>query len=189
VILEPMQTQFFPEPLFFNEPLMNGIQAKIVLMDQNYLETSESRLPYDWAVLQLFPYQKDPRLTNNKMLTCNFDYDFKEEENGLINIPGYPNEEKDFTTFPSREGSHRRIERKDEDICSLYFDENVADSLSQTGQQLFYKHSTTEGSGGSPLLLLDEKATPKKYSVIGVHVGVIGTKSAGVLLRSLSRVD
>jgi hypothetical protein len=65
----------------------------------------------------------------------------------------------------------------------------VADSLSNTGQLLFYKHSITAGSGGSPLLLLDEKATQKKYSVIGVHVGVIGTKSVGVLLRSSSRFD
>jgi V8-like Glu-specific endopeptidase len=168
---------------------MNGIQAKIILMDPMYLETSESRLPYDWAVLRLFPHEKDPRLSKNKMLTCNFDYDFKEEENGLINIPGYPNEQKDFTTSPSREGSHRRIERKDEDICALYSDETMADSLSKTGQLLFYKHSTTTGNGGSPLLLLDEKATPKKYSVIGVHVGVVGTKNVGVLLSSLSRVD
>jgi hypothetical protein len=106
-----MQTQFFPEPLFFGEPLMNGIQAKIVLMDQNYLETSESRLPYDWAVLQLLPHKKDPRITKNKMLTCNFDYDFKEEENGLINIPGYPNGEKDFTTSPSQNENYYRIER------------------------------------------------------------------------------
>jgi V8-like Glu-specific endopeptidase len=156
-------------------------------MDQNYLETSKStRLPCDWAVLQLFPHEKDPRITKNKMLTCNFDYDFKEEENGLISIPGYPNEERDFTTSPSREGSHRRIERKDEDICALYFDQAMADSLSTTGQLLFYKHSTTQGTSGSPLLLLDENATPKKYSVIGVHVGVVGIKNVGVLLCSLS---
>jgi hypothetical protein len=65
----------------------------------------------------------------------------------------------------------------------------MADSLSPTGQLLFYKHSIMAGSAGSPLLLLDEKATPKKYSVIGVHVGTVGTKNVGVLLSSLSRVD
>jgi hypothetical protein len=106
------------------------------------------------------------------MLTCNFDYDFKEEKNGLINIPGYPNEEKDFTTSPSREGSHRRIDRKDEDICALYFDEMSAYAINSTGQMLYYKHSITTGSGGAPLLLLDKNSTSTnpKYSVIGIHV-------------------
>jgi hypothetical protein len=72
-------------------------------MDEMYLKASKrDRLPYDWAVLQLFPHNRDPRITKNKMLTCNFDYDFKKEENGMIKIAGYPNENEDFATFPPR---------------------------------------------------------------------------------------
>ncbi len=106
------------------------------------------------------------------MLSCNFDYDFNKEKDGLINIPGYPDEKKDFATPQSGEEKFIRIERKDEDICALYFDETTADSILSTGQLLLYKHSTTTGTSGAPLLLLNKKSTPNnpKYSVIGVHV-------------------
>jgi hypothetical protein len=107
---------------------MNGIKAEIVLMDPMYLKESKGgRLFYDWAVLRLFPHERDPRITKNKMLTCNFGYDFNEESDRLIKIPGYPNEQEDFTTSPSRQGSYVQIDRnKDEDICALYFHEMSA---------------------------------------------------------------
>jgi hypothetical protein len=73
-------------------------------MDPMYLKASKSsRLSYDWAVLRLKPHKRDPRITKDKMLTCNFDYDFKQEKNGMIKIAGYPNENEDFTTFPPRQ--------------------------------------------------------------------------------------
>jgi V8-like Glu-specific endopeptidase len=68
-----------------------------------------------------------------------------------------------------------------------------ADSIYSTGQLLFYKHSTTQGTSGAPLLLLDKNSTPTnpKYSVIGVHVA--DSKEAeiniGVLLHSLSLAE
>jgi hypothetical protein len=46
-------------------------------MDQDYLKASVSdRFFYNWAVLQLYPHEKDPRIRSAKMLSCNFDYDF-----------------------------------------------------------------------------------------------------------------
>jgi hypothetical protein len=65
-----------------------------------------------------------------------------------------------------------------------------AHSIHSTGQMLYYKHSTTRGTSGAPLLLLDKNSTPAnpKYSVIGVHVADSKEREVniGVLLHSLS---
>jgi hypothetical protein len=63
-------------------------------------------------------------------------------------------------------------------------------AIHSTGQMLYYKHSTTRGTSGAPLLLLDKNSTPAnpKYSVIGVHVAEMKEAeiNIGVLLQSLS---
>ncbi len=72
-------------------------------MDENYLKEykiESDRFPYDWAVLELLPHEKDPRLRKAKVLKCNFDYSFSKED--LINIPGYPDERYDFADSPKR---------------------------------------------------------------------------------------
>ncbi len=65
-----------------------------------------------------------------------------------------------------------------------------ASAVNSTGQKLYYKHSTTRGTSGAPILLLDKNSTPEnpKYSVIGVHVADLKEAeiNIGVLLQSLS---